>query len=700
MRKAKSKTLMAKLYWCCAFVILAATAACAETASATDTAVERGRYLARAGDCGACHTAPGGKAFAGGLPMPTPLGRIYTTNITPDLETGIGAYSLQDFSRALREGVAKDGHYLYPAMPFPAFGKIDDADIASLYAYFQHGVEPVKQANRTSDIPSPLNFRFPLYFWDLFVRRGAFVPDPAQDAQWNRGAYLVQGLGHCGTCHSPRSITLHTKALTEREGPAFLAGAAIDNWYAKSLRGDKDGLGQWNETDIVSFLKTGGTDRTAAFGDMAEVVEHSTQYLNDDDLTGIARYLKSMPPSPAESVASIAAPTAPSADDGHPTRARAGYEELCQTCHRPDGSGAARIFPALAGNDAIETADPTSLIHIVLTGGRRPQTKNRPNAFAMPAFTTLDDRDTAAIVTYIRAAWGNAANPVTAEQVARLRSALSIPAAATPVQQRPPADAQPGASVKLAPPHVADIPDDDNGKQILLGRRLLAETRTLLPNNVGDALNCDSCHLNGGTVPNASPYLGMAVKYPRYNPRAGRSVTLEERLNGCLLRSMNGKPLAPDAPEMKAMIAYFNWLSAGLPRNAKVEGAGIGEVDTDLTPDPVRGKEIYAAKCAECHGADGEGLRNARNEIVFPPLWGDHSFNIGAGMARTYTAAAFIKNNMPIGYGLNAPLGQGGALSDQDAVDVAEYFTHQPRPDFPPKVNDWPKGGKPKDARY
>ncbi len=167
MRKAKSKTLMAKLYWCCAFLILAATAARAETASATDTAVERGRYLARAGDCGACHTAPGGKEFAGGLPMPTPLGRIYTTNITPDPETGIGAYNLEDFSRALREGVAKDGHYLYPAMPFPAFGKIDDADIASLYAYFLHGVEPVKQANRASDIPILLNFRFPLYFWGL-----------------------------------------------------------------------------------------------------------------------------------------------------------------------------------------------------------------------------------------------------------------------------------------------------------------------------------------------------------------------------------------------------------------------------------------------------------------------------------------------------------------------------------------------------
>ena len=163
---------------------------------------------------------------------------------------------------------------------------------------------------------------------------------------------------------------------------------------------------------------------------------------------------------------------------------------------------------------------------------------------------------------------------------------------------------------------------------------------------------------------------------------------------------MNGKPLAADAPEMQAMIACLNWVSAGLPKDAKVQGAGIGKVDNNLMPDPVHGKQLYEAKCAECHGSNGEGFKNARNEFVFPPLWGDQSFNIGAGMARTYTAAAFIKHNMPIAYGLNAPLGQGGALSDQDAVDVAEYFSHQPRPDFPPKVNDWPKGGKPKDARY
>lgn len=260
--------------------------------------------------------------------------------------------------------------------------------------------------------------------------------------------------------------------------------------------------------------------------------------------------------------------------------------------------------------------------------------------------------------------------------------------AETPTRQ----PAQPAPSVRFAPPEVADIPHDEHGKQILFGRRLLAETRKLLPDHVGDALNCVSCHLNDGTVAGALPYVGVSVNYPRYNPRAGRSMTLEDRINGCFQRSMNGRALADDSPEIIAMVAYMDWLSAGLPQHAKVEGAGIGKIDTSLVPDPLRGKEIYAAKCAVCHGADGQGQRDAGNEFVVPPLWGDQSFNIGAGMARTYTAAAFVKRNMP--------LGQGGTLSDQEAVDVAGYFTHQPRPDFAAKVDDWPNGGKPKDARY
>jgi len=420
MSNVKVKSLKVGLYWWCAVLVVAATAARGETGLTADLAMERGRYLARAADCVACHTASGGEEFAGGLPMMTPIGRIYTTNITPDRETGIGTYSLEDFSRAVRDGVAKDGHYLYPAMPFPSYAKISDADIESLYAYFQRGVAPVKNANRPTDIPFPLSFRFPLFFWDMFVRRGPFKPNSAQDAQWNRGAYLVQGPGHCGMCHSPRALTLHTKALTERDGPAFLAGAVINDWYAKNLRGDKDGLGRWSDADIVTFLKTGSTDRSAAFGDMAEVVQHSTQYLTDDDLAAIASYLKSLPGA-LEPTASVQGGLSSNAR----LRGSAAYEEFCVTCHRADGGGVTHIFPALAGNDVVETADATSLVHIVLSGGRRPRTTARPTAFAMPAFNKLDDREVAEVLTYIRTAWGNAASPVNEEQVAKVRAALS-----------------------------------------------------------------------------------------------------------------------------------------------------------------------------------------------------------------------------------------------------------------------------------
>jgi thiosulfate dehydrogenase len=255
------------------------------------------------------------------------------------------------------------------------------------------------------------------------------------------------------------------------------------------------------------------------------------------------------------------------------------------------------------------------------------------------------------------------------------------------------------APVRFDPPRDTAIPDDAAGDQIRLGKRLLSETNRLLPSYVGDGMNCTSCHLGEGKVALASPFVGTSVNYPRQNPRAGRVVSLEDRINGCFLRSMNGKPLPVESPEMKAMVAYFNWLSSGLPDKANVLGKGVGRIDDSLVPDSTHGKEIYREKCEECHGANGVGIRDVRGEFVFPPLWGDQSFNVGAGMARTYTAAAFVMHNMPVGYGVNAPLGQGGALSDQDAVDVAEYFTHQPRPDFPAKVKDWPNGGKPKDAR-
>lgn len=253
---------------------------------------------------------------------------------------------------------------------------------------------------------------------------------------------------------------------------------------------------------------------------------------------------------------------------------------------------------------------------------------------------------------------------------------------------------------KYVLPQDTAILNEANAEEIFYGKRLLNETKRLLPDNVGATMNCNSCHISQGKIPLGDPYINSYNFYPRVMPRAGKEVDLEARINGCFKRSMNGKPLDREGPEMKAMIAYMKWLSQNLPKDQKVDIKNAGDVDKTLTPDPVRGKKIYQVQCASCHGDNGKGIKDSRGDVVFPPLWGDESFNIGAGMARTYKAAAFIKYNMPMGIQTKGLWGHGGVLSDQDAVDVAEYFTHQPRPDFAGKVNDWPNGNKPKDARY
>ena len=248
-------------------------------------------------------------------------------------------------------------------------------------------------------------------------------------------------------------------------------------------------------------------------------------------------------------------------------------------------------------------------------------------------------------------------------------------------------------------PSDGEIAAEPDAGDIYYGKRLLDETHRLLPDNVGDEINCNSCHLHGGKLPKGAPYINSTHNYPSYNPRAGKMVTLADRINGCFRRSMNGKPLPLQSDEMKAMVAYFDWMKRETKPEDKVEGRGVGKVSRDIKPNVDNGKRIYANQCAACHGDNGEGIKDAAGKWVYPPLWGDMSFNIGAGMARTYTAAAFVKRNMPIGFHGKFPLGQGG-LTDQEAVDVAEYFSQMPRPDFPDKVKDWPKGGKPADARY
>ncbi|VTR53941.1 Gluconate 2-dehydrogenase cytochrome c subunit precursor [Serratia fonticola] len=228
--------------------------------------------------------------------MTTPVGAIYSTNITPDKTTGIGAYDLQEFADALRKGIRRDGTRLYPAMPYPSFAKINDEDIRDLYLYFTQRVTPVVQQNKASDIPWPLNMRWPLAMWDgIFREDGAYQPDANQSAQWNRGAYLVQGLGHCGSCHTPRGIGFQEKALNQTDD-TYLSGGTLEGWHAASLRGDAlSGLGSWNAADLSRFLKTGHSDRFAAFGSMVDVVQDSTQHLSDEDLQAIAAYLKSLP---------------------------------------------------------------------------------------------------------------------------------------------------------------------------------------------------------------------------------------------------------------------------------------------------------------------------------------------------------------------------------------------------------------------
>ncbi len=654
-------------------------------AAADATSLERGRYLAQLGDCVACHTAEKGTPMAGGRALETPFGKLYSTNITPDKESGIGGYSFAQFDRAMRKGVAADGHNLYPAMPYPSYAKMSGEDMQALYAYLMEGLPAVKQANKPSEMAWPFSMRWGLAIWNwIFLDDTPYQANPARDAVWNRGAYLVQGLGHCGACHTPRGIAFQEKAMSDAgaKGEYFLAGETVESWRALSLRN------LWTVEDTALFLKTGQNRFATASGSMTEVISHSTQHIKDEDLTAIATYLKALPPGPYDkpvpAAAGKPAVLAKVPETLFTTRGGLAYIQFCGDCHRADGGGVDKIFPTLAGNPTVISKDASTLVHIILTGGRTAATATHPRVFTMPAFARLGDRELAEILSFVRASWGEGAPPVDVATVSKMRAEL---------------DPKTTDSSKFDTPRLADMLSAANAEQLVRGMRLNLETRTLLPDHVGDQLNCTSCHLNAGTVADGSPYVGVSAFFPSYGARAGKIITLEERINGCFRRSMNGKPLAKDSPDMQAMVAYFDWMKRETKPEDKVAGRGVGKIDKKIVPDVENGKKVYADQCAVCHGENGEGLKNAAGQMVYPPLWGDESFNIGAGMARTYMAAAFVKRNMPIAFHDNFPLGQGG-LSDQDAVDVAEYFSHQPRPDFPDKVKDWPKDPKPADARY
>jgi mono/diheme cytochrome c family protein len=393
-------------------------------AQQTATPTSKGEYLARAGDCIACHSVRGGKAFAGGLRMGTPMGAIYSTNITPDTETGIGNYSLQDFGRAVRSGVAKDGHHLYPAMPYPSYAKISDDDIQALYTFFMKEVPPVKQVNKESEIPWSLSWRWPLAIWNLlFAPTRAYVAQLGHDATWNRGAYLVEGLGHCGACHTPRGWAFQEKAYDDTSG-AYLQGAEIDAWSAPNLRGDlRTGLGGWSQDDIAAFLKSGHNDKGTAFGSMLDVVNNSTPYLTDEDVGAMATFLKSLPATARQTAFVYRDAATQELHSGKPQQAGAAlYLGFCAPCHKIDGKGQAPFMPPLAGNPAVLDANPSSLINLVLNGAEPLVAKGIPDAYRMPQYRIqLNDEQIAQALSFVRSGWGNDAAQVTTDDVKKLR---------------------------------------------------------------------------------------------------------------------------------------------------------------------------------------------------------------------------------------------------------------------------------------
>jgi mono/diheme cytochrome c family protein len=410
------ETLLAAL----ALVVLAgAPQALTQDKPADAALLAKGEYLARAGDCIACHTAREGKTFAGGLPMKTPFGTLYTSNITPDPQTGIGAWTSDQFYQMMHNGRFPDGGLVYPAMPFASYSKVTREDSEAIYAYLR-SIPPVKQPNRPHDLTFPFNNRSLIIGWrTLFFREGEFKPDPTKSPEWNRGAYLVEGLGHCGMCH-----TAINALGGSSQSQAFEGGLIpMQNWYAPSLTQNKEaGLGDWTIEEITDYLRKGVSTRGAVYGPMAEVVYNSTQYLNDDDIRAMAIYLKGLAQGTSPEKPATPLPSAESSllvSLGKPI-----YDRECASCHGAAGLGMPPHYPALAGNQSIQMVSAVNAIRMVLNGGYPPGTAGNPMPYGMPPFAhRLSDDEVAAVVTFIRTSWGNRGEPVSARQANELRAA-------------------------------------------------------------------------------------------------------------------------------------------------------------------------------------------------------------------------------------------------------------------------------------
>lgn len=413
-----------------AAIALAIAIAPAATARAADAdLVKRGEYLARAGDCMACHTAPGGKPMAGGLEIPTPVGAIISTNITPSRTAGIGGYTFEQFARALREGVRADGARLYPAMPYTSYALVSDDDARALYSYFMNGVVAVDARPKATDLPFPFDIRLSLTAWNLlFLHEGPFRADPGHNAQWNRGAYLVRGLGHCGTCHTPRNVLMAEKSAEE------LGGGAVGKWRAPNITADAlSGIGGWSVEDLVSYLREGhAKDKSQAAGPMAEAVDNSLRFLSAQDLQAMASFLKAtahirdanvsrpayewgQPEADFAKVRGVAWPSDPDEANGEQL-----YDAHCATCHQARGEGSFDGgLPPLFHNAALGRPQVDNLVLVVLEGVHRALD---PPELRMPGFAgALSDRQVATLCTYLLQSYGNR-DSVFIDKVRELRS--------------------------------------------------------------------------------------------------------------------------------------------------------------------------------------------------------------------------------------------------------------------------------------
>ena len=405
---------------------------------ATAAMMEEGRYLATAGDCISCHTRPGGAPFSGGRPLNTPFGVIYSANITPDAASGIGGWSERDFARAMREGIAADGTHLYPAFPYTAYTKVTDSDISAIYAYLR-SLKPVHYTPPKNAMPFPFGIRAFLAGWNLlFFEQGRYLPDPSRSAQWNRGAYLVQGLGHCGACHTPRNLLggeRHSLALAGGDFFDEVMDEVVEGkitpmdeptvraWSAANLTPAANGLKAWSPEAIADYLKTGHGARAAAFGPMSEVIGNSTSHLRDPDIRAIAQYLGSLAPATQDTWSKPAAEAMKAGEIVYTAR--------CGDCHLPTGLGmprtpnadASKTAPPLAGNAALQAPNPATLINVILYGAHEAHLTDGswPKMSGFELSVGLDDDAIAALCTYVRSSWGNRAGPVNASAVAKQR---------------------------------------------------------------------------------------------------------------------------------------------------------------------------------------------------------------------------------------------------------------------------------------